>query len=275
MNRIFKAFKAIGWIIRNPFLLNKILNEQVVWEKYVFRKYRAINGFPTIFPDDLSGNSFGEKLELFSFLEGGSLPTDLALLKLLARKFERCKYFEIGTWRGESVVNVSDVADICYTLNLSDEEMKIRGLPKEYIDQHGFFSNSKENIIHLKGDSMKFDFQSPGLKFDLIFIDGDHHYDAVRNDTEEVFKHLVHENSIVVWHDYKNISGDIRFEVLAGILDGLPGELHTYIYYIAHTRSVVFIRQKIPSSEFTKWTFPKAYFNVALEYNRINDEKEK
>lgn len=45
MNRIFKGFKAIGWNIRNPFLPNRIPGEQVVWEKFVFRKYRSIKGF--------------------------------------------------------------------------------------------------------------------------------------------------------------------------------------------------------------------------------------
>jgi len=58
--------------------------------------------------------------------------------------------------------------------------------------------------------------------FDVLFIDGDHRYDYVKNDTAKVFRHLVHNKSIVLWHDYAYSPGQVRYEVLAGILDGVP-----------------------------------------------------
>ena len=70
------------------------------------------------------------------------------------------------------------------------------------------------------------DFEALNKKFDLIFIDGDHHYEMVRNDTAKVFQSLFHSGSTVVWHDYAFNPEKIRFEVLAGILDGCPTEFH-------------------------------------------------
>jgi hypothetical protein len=64
------------------------------------------------------------------------------------------------------------------------------------------FIKENSKILHLEGNTKTFDFAGLGKKYDLIFIDGDHSYEMVKHDTEQVFKHLVHDNSVVVWHDY-------------------------------------------------------------------------
>src|SRR5690606_31492997 len=116
------------------------------------------------------------------FLDGASMPTDLALLKTLAKT--RNSYFEIGTWRGESVWNVAKHIEDCSTLNLSSQEMDAMGLPKKYGELHGIISKNNPKIKHLEGNSKNFDFKGLNKKYDLIFIDGDHSYEMVRNDTE-------------------------------------------------------------------------------------------
>lgn len=270
MKKIRKTLKAIKEIIKNPWLLNKVLNDDVVWNNYLEKKHKLSNGLPLldinqIFPD------FSETLECFAFLDGGSLPTDIALLKALSRKFEKCNYFEIGTWRGESVRNVADVSEICYTLNLSKSEMLSMGLSERYADLHGFFSKSKENIKHLTGNSLTFDFQSLNKKFDLIFIDGNHHYDYVKNDTEKIFKHLLHENSIIVWHDYAYNPEKIRPEVIAAILDGTPPEHKKYLYHVSNTMCAIFIRSDFPSAELKTPIIPNKTFKLKIEsIDKIN-----
>ena len=102
MSRISKAFRSIRLIIRNPWLLNKVLEDERHWKNEVTKKYGFQNGLPVIRAEELFGD-FSETIDPFAFLDGGSLPTDLALLKKLARRIPRCSYFEIGTWRGESV----------------------------------------------------------------------------------------------------------------------------------------------------------------------------
>ena len=51
-----------------------------------------------------------------TFLDGGSLPTDIMLLVSLAESIKDCRYFEIGTWRGESVAAISPRSKSCHTL---------------------------------------------------------------------------------------------------------------------------------------------------------------
>lgn len=237
MNKITKLIKATGLLLRRPYLLNKVIDDNEAWKARLER-----SNLPTQLPEvrlrDLSAERTFE-VKPFAFMEGGSLPTDLGLLKLLAAQFDHCRYFEIGTWRGESVANLAEVAKECCTLNLPQSEMRNMGLPEEYIKQHAMFSAGMPDVQHLEGDSRTYDFSSLNGPYDLIFIDGDHHYDSIKNDTEKVFRHLVHPQSIVVWHDYAWQPGNVRHETLAAILDGLPPALHGQLYAVRNTMCAI------------------------------------
>jgi len=97
-----------------------ILDQNEEWEQYVRKKYSTLS-LPVIPLNSLIHNT--ALVEPFAFLDGGSIPTDIALLRQLASDIPGCRYFEIGTWRGESIANVAAVSDVCYTLNLPDEEL--------------------------------------------------------------------------------------------------------------------------------------------------------
>ncbi|MBD3750633.1 MAG: class I SAM-dependent methyltransferase [Sphingobacteriales bacterium] len=233
-------------IIRYPRTLNYILQNDLVWNKRLTNLHHLSNGFPVIQLEDIQSN-FSETINTFSFLGGGSLPTDIALLKAVCKKFKRCSYFEIGTWRGESVVNVAEIADKCYTLNLSEDEILRRFKSKKYADLHGFFSRKNPKIIHLKGDSLEFNFASLNQKFDVVFIDGDHSFEAVKSDTKKVFKHLIHEKSVIIWHDYAYNPEMLRPEVICAIYEGTPKEFREHLYYVANTLCAIFIKDPFES----------------------------
>lgn len=265
--KIKKALKAIGYIIKNPWLLNVVLEDNELWKKYVIGKYNLKTGLPVVQIEDLLDQK--EKLNLFAFLDGGSLITDHLLLKKLATWFKDCSYFEIGTWRGESVKNVSEVAKECYTINLSDDEMKNLGLNENYINSVGYFSKNTDNVIHLKGNSLDFDYEKLNKKFDLIFIDGEHHYDFVKKDTENIFKHLLHEESIIVWHDFGFSPEKIRYEVFAAILDGTPIDEHENLYAVSNTLCAIYCRKKL-NSDFQDYPLiPKKKFKLDLQIEDI------
>ncbi len=262
-----KLIRALIAILKNPYLLNNVLSDDSVWKKYMIKNYELNEGLPLLDINQLCPN-FSETLECFAFLDGSSLPTDIALLKSLSKKFEKCNYFEIGTWRGESVVNVAENAAECYTLNLSKQELLSMGISEKYADMHGFFSKEKENITHLTGNSLTFDYKSLNKKFDLIFIDGDHHYTTIKSDTENIFEHLVHDDSIIVWHDYAYTPEKLRPEVLAAILDGTPSEYRKYLYHVSNTLCAVFIRNEYPTRVLEAPVTPDKIFTVTLE-NKI------
>ena len=267
MKRIKKTIKAIIEIIKNPWLLNNVLADDIVWDNYLRKKYQ-LSSLPLVEIDELIPN-FSETLECVAFLDGGSLPTDIALLKSLSKKFKNCKYFEIGTWRGESVINVAEISEECYTLNLSEIEMQEKGLSKQYGDLLGFFSKGKNNITHLHGNSLNYDFKAINRKFDLIFIDGDHHYEYVKNDTEKIFKHLMHDNTIVVWHDYAYDPEKIRPEVLAAILDGIPSECRNNLYHVSNTMCAIFTKEEFKTSMLQAPMTPNKKFRIKIECQNL------
>ncbi|HAF30462.1 MAG TPA: class I SAM-dependent methyltransferase [Bacteroidales bacterium] len=268
LKKVYKTCRAIIAIINNPWLLNLILEDNNLWCKYVISKYDHKNGLPVVQIEDLFDKS-GETLNAFAFLDGGSLVTDYILLKKLASQISNCSYFEIGTWRGESAKNVSEVANECYTLNLSDKEIRKLGKNENYVNSIGIFSNQSENIIHLKGNSFSYNFEKLNKKFDLIFIDGDHHFESVKNDTLRVFEHLVHENTIVVWHDYGFSPEKIRYEVLAAILDGLPEEKHKNLYSISNTLCAIYSPKKL-NADFPMYPIiPKKKFRLSVYIENI------
>lgn len=267
MGKFSKTLRALLEISRNPSLLNLVLSDNRYWSNYVHQKFGPNPDLPLIQLNDLIPE-LTDDLEVITSFDGGCLPTDLSLLKALCRKSPESRYFEIGTWRGESVANVSNIAAECLTLDLTEEEM----IRKKFSDSHrnriGALPEGIAHLTHLKGDSMKIDFAVLNQQFDVIFIDGDHRYHYVKNDTKNVFRHLVHDRSIVVWHDYFYSPGLLRFEVLAGILDGVPEQYKQYLYCVSSSKCAIFIREPILSREPHPAAMYEETFRVTLKYNK-------
>lgn len=212
--------------------------------------------------------SFNEVVEPFSHLYGTSLPIDLAILKKLAKQLPDCEYLEIGSWRGESLANIAPHCKRCVSLSLSDDEMRAIGLNENVIAMQRFYSKNIPNVTHLEGDSTKFDFSKLG-KFDLIFVDGDHRFEAVKSDTENVFKLLKNENSIIIWHDYTEQYEHINWEVFAGILAGAPKNTHESIYHITNSLCAIYLPKKINSTSYRYPKSPDKSFKITIEGHRI------
>jgi predicted O-methyltransferase YrrM len=160
------------------------------------------------------------------------------------------------------VVNVAETANECYTLNLSKKEISELNLPPKFADVIGFYSNDKPNIIHLEGDSLTFDYKGLNKKFDLIFIDGNHTFEYVKEDTANVFKHLMHDNSIVVWHDYAYTPEKLRPEILAAIFEGTPKNKHKNLYHVSNTLCAIYTNKEYPKSKFEPIKAPDKTFVV-------------
>ena len=268
MSKLSKLTKAFSILIKKPYMINKVIDDESVHKEIVLNENPSLkNGFPMInFIDVLP--DFNETIHPFSFLNGGSLVTDLALLKGLAKQKENCTYFEIGTWRGESVANVSTEAKTCFTLNLSNDSLKKLGYNDEYLNQQEFYSKDLENVTHLKGNSFDYDFSTYYNKCDVVFIDGDHHYESVLNDTEIAFKLLKDEKSVIVWHDYAKNPGEIRWDILRGIYDGTPIEKREKLVCVSNTLCAMFTNTSNKVIDNNKIT-PTKSFKVNITATKI------
>jgi hypothetical protein len=222
------------------------------------------DGLPVIDLLELIPN-LNVEISNYSFLNGTSFTIDIAVLKSLASSFKDCSYLEIGSWRGESIANVADVAKECTSISLSDEEIRKMGFSEKFTRVSRFFSKEKNNIHYIAHNSMTFDFSSLKKKFDMIFVDGDHAYEAVKSDTANAFKLLKDENSIIVWHDYARALEFVNYPVLAGILDGTPEEKRKNIYSISNTLCAIYSTKKFQTGKLDHPTYPNKKFDVAMK----------
>jgi predicted O-methyltransferase YrrM len=264
MNKLRKLFNALSLIAKQPSLLNRVLDDEDVNQKVVSEEFNFPNGLPAVDICELLP-AFNETVEPFCYLDGGSMPIDLALLKGLSKKFPSCEYFEIGTWRGESAANVASVAFHVTTLNLPDKEMLSMGMHKKYVQLHRFYSKDLKNVSHIQANSLRYDFSSMYKKFDLIFIDGDHHYESVKSDTANAFKLLKNENSIIVWHDYGNNPNHIRWDVLRGILAGTPADKRKDLYRVSNTLCAIYTSSNVNHYIQDQIETPDKHFRITIE----------
>jgi predicted O-methyltransferase YrrM len=267
IDKIGKTLQALGLIIKNPYLLNLILDNEEKMKQYVVKQHAMPRGLPVLELDTLF-EDFQIAVNPYAYLSGATMPIDIALLKALAQKYNVQKYFEIGTWRGESVANVAQVVPDCTSFNLSQEDIFARTNSKEYAQLLGFFSKQNPNIKHIYGNSLKYDFASLKSSFDMVFIDGDHHYKFVNQDTKTAFSLLKDEKSIIVWHDYALDIEQVRWSVLAGILDGCPKEKRNNIYHISNTLCAVYLPESFPSAALSLYSFPKKHFEISIKMKK-------
>lgn len=266
-----KKSEKITLLFKHPFrIINNgltALREEYFQEK-VTKKY-GISRLPTIdicelFPE------FSESIDNYTYLDGTSPVIDIMLLKSLARGFSDCAYLEIGCWRGESISNIYELTKDCTSVNLSEEEMKERGTGDDFIKANGLFTKDLPGLKTIGMDSRKFDFASLDKKFDLIFIDGDHSYEGVLNDTVKTFPLRKNTGSIIVWHDYGKSTEIVRHSVLAAILDGTPVKFHRNLYHVSNTLCAVYIEGRSFRTHYTVFpATPDKVFSVSISARRL------
>lgn len=265
---IKKFLQIIRIIIKNPRVLGYVYEHDNPTRNHIHKHYGLKNGLPTIDFLDILPNA-NETITHYSGLSHSSTISDYTLLKGLARKFNECRYLEIGTWFGESIVNVASVAKECVSISLSDEELQKNGATQEEIFVQRIFSKNISNIKHIKHNSRTFDFSLIG-KFDFVFIDGDHSYEGVKSDTKNAFKILKDKDSMIVWHDYSDFTGKaINWVVLSGILDGCPKEHLKNLYHVSNTMCLVYTNKKILSKEIPS-EIPNKIFSVDISVEKFH-----
>ena len=133
---------------------------------------------------------------------------DKKALKKLIKNYDIKSIFEIGTWEGATALflmnqtNITKVKTIDIHRNMNvDYSHALHPLGgKDFYGKH----IKDTNIIFEFCDSMKY-IPTKIEQYDMVFIDGNHDYAHIKNDTELAFKL---KPKIIVWHDYGSPGND-------------------------------------------------------------------
>jgi len=265
-----KLFSIAKTLLVNPKTILRVLSpKENESQEIVNKKYGFKHGLPIVSLSEFVVNS-SHTISPYLFLEGGSLPTDHFLLAQLAQQEHVKTYLEIGTWRGESIMNVEQFVEKAYTLNLTDKELIRRGAKEDYVKQSGMLiPKENQKITQLLGDSLTFDFSPWKNSCDLVFIDGDHHYNVVLSDTKKALAMLKDENSFLVWHDYGHSPEDIRWEILLAILDAVPKEEHKFLYHVSNTKCALYTKKPLLANVKGRPLRPDTIFDIQIKMRKI------
>lgn len=135
---------------------------------------------------------------VLSFLNEGknqSLnPYEIEIICKIAKSKNPLNYLEIGTFEGRTTANIAqNVSENCriFTINLPPTKKKSFELGR-FINKSPF----KYKINQIICDSKKVNYNDLP-NFDMIFIDGDHSYEGVTNDTKNTLTKLKDDGIII------------------------------------------------------------------------------
>jgi predicted O-methyltransferase YrrM len=169
---------------------------------------------------------------------------DMQEVFILCSIMKHCKaknVLEIGTFDGNTTLNLAlnlPMDGKVTTVDLPQDwdgslELQIPEIYKNVTERSGVgrqyheYPELEGKIKQVFGDSAKLDWNTLNTPFDMIFLDGCHHYEYVKKDTENALKHLK-KGGVLLWHDYGMI------EDVSRVVDTYIGKLP--IYAIRGTR---------------------------------------
>lgn len=174
---------------------------------------KRIDSFFDFFALDDSDRLLGQRLasEAAARANGMTHQKDYEALAAVGLYRKPQLVFEIGTYLGVTsdfflqILPECRVVSIAYVnrkWNILRRKLDNSGLSKEQIGSM-VHPNRRSRFTQLIGDSHKLranDLLESYGHFDLVFIDGDHSYEGVSQDTELVRK-IIGERGVICWHD--------------------------------------------------------------------------
>jgi predicted O-methyltransferase YrrM len=141
---------------------------------------------------------------------------ELVALASVVRLARPTSVFEIGTFDGRTTANLAancESGSVVYSLDIASGWIDFEGEAAPYggveVGHHAKGYEQEGRVRLLTGDSATFDFSAYEESIDLVFVDGDHSFEAVERDTE-VARRLVRPGGYVLWHDYLFTDGVTR-----------------------------------------------------------------
>ncbi len=175
--------------------------------------------------------------ERYSYRGGNVSFSELGLLAAIVKSTKPRAIFEFGTYDGNTTLQLALNAPedtLVYTLDLPPKNpstsLRLDSGERALIDSVGvgdrFVGTSTEKKIRqILMDSAVHDYSPLRGKIDLIFIDGSHSYEYIKNDTRRALE-MCAPNGLILWHDYmiwndvtdylNNLSGTLPLRHMRG-----------------------------------------------------------
>lgn len=153
----------------------------------------------------------------------------------LVRRYRPARFLEIGTHRGMTTRTLAEKfpSMSITTVDPGDQippDRRPKNQTAEYLPAHevGILCRGKPNVRLILNEFARHPWNDE--KFEMIFIDGDHSFEAVLQDSKLALE-LVTKPGVIIWHDVKNVKEvDLALQQLA-----TPGDIcHIHNTWIAY-----------------------------------------
>lgn len=188
----------------------------LLWKDSNLKRYQLEAIFPQI--KDIAVQVYLERKSVVSGIYNPETeylvsPNELSTICAIAKFLKPNIFFEIGTYKGWTLANVT------MNLPVTTKIYSIDQHPLESSDPVIQTIRQSPNISQLQGNTFQYDFSEFEGKVDLVFVDGGHDKKTVKNDTEIALR-LLSPYGTIIWHDY-NLEHPGVYEYLNELSKGL------------------------------------------------------
>jgi predicted O-methyltransferase YrrM len=158
-----------------------------------------------------------------SLIKPSQIREEIFQLLLILEERKPKVILEIGTAKGGTLFLFSRIAfDEAKIISIDLPQGRFGGYPKWEIPLYKSFARENQKIYLIRADSHNQETLKKvknilnGEKIDFLFIDGDHSYQGVKRDFDEMYSGLVKQGGIIAFHDivcgpYDNVGGVPEF----------------------------------------------------------------
>jgi len=204
--------RLIRIALHNPGNLQHVLGTANWTAGEIMDPVADVRPIPTVDLLDISPGTQRWTLQSFPSVGASVSPLECAALAALSHLVNATRIFEFGTYKGVSTTQLAlnlAPGGMVFTLDLPEdhpayslpipkpEEQQIAAeggkgilIPRDLLDR----------VTFLQSDSATFDESPYAGTMDLVFVDGAHSYEYVKNDTEKGWK-MLRPGGILAWHD--------------------------------------------------------------------------
>lgn len=233
LDRKKKLKLILKYLFKSPKRLTFIIDYNKEFHNYFIKEHKDYYPLKVADTLDFVKNKSVTIEPFMSDFVGSDFMT-IVLLKNLALRFDKCQFLEIGTYYGITTQNMEPYVESGFTMD---------------IKKHDRTYHTGKRIKEIIADSTTFDWTGLG-RFDLIYVDGNHHYDAVVSDTRKAFE-VLNDGGIIVFDDI--VSKDaaygkrrwLRWDVITGVYDGCPEDKRKHLYLLSNMCNIIYIEDDV------------------------------